>query len=215
VFGTANGILGHADLVHLEAAALAAGVVALAGSAYEIGIAAMAGQVAIQAIMFWNELPLLGGPIHLIPAGLVLVAVVVAALAWHPSLRPFRQPWSARLTLLVLAAIGLATLSWLALDGVSLRLTPMRVPLMAVVLQVGPAWLLLLLAMVGLDPRPALAATVYAGADAVGRVVALAITSTPFFPTAEYELSTLVSLATLLAALLAVAVLSARRRAPT
>jgi len=215
VLGSSRGSLGYPDLVHLEAAVLAIGVVALVWAAYEVGLAAMAGMVVIQGVMMWNDLPLLGGPVALIPAGLVLVAAFVAALAWHPSLRPARRPWPARLTVAALAGIALGTLCFLALDGVLLGAAP-AFSLALIVAQpelLVPAAILLLLALLGLDPRPALAATVFAAAYAAGQVQTLAITHGPGFPAALYAQETLVSLATAALAL-AVTVLSARRRVP-
>jgi len=215
VFGTARGNLGYPDLVHLEAAVLAIGVVALVWAAYEVGLAAMAGMVVIQGVMMWNDLPLLGGPVALIPAGLALVAAAVAALAWHPSLRPARRPWPARLTALALAAIALETLGFLALDAVTLTAAPAlsRVVVVAQPELLVAAAVLLLLALLGLDPRPALAATVFAAADAAGQVQTLAVAHGPGFEAAVFAQATLISLATAALAL-AVTVLSARRRVP-
>jgi hypothetical protein len=213
VFGESTGILGHPDLVHLEAVVLAIGVIAVARAGYEVGLAAIAGLVAIQAIMMWNELPLIGGPIHLLSAGWVLVAGMLGALAWYPGLRPLRRPWSARLTGLALAGVGVLVLYFLALDAAFLR-QPRGLGLLIVApLQLlVPVAVLLLLAVVGVDPRPALAATVYAGADAVGLTQTL-LTIAPEFRGPLWPAYELQMLVTLLAAAtaLAVAVLSARR----
>jgi hypothetical protein len=212
VFGTANGTLGHSELVDLESVVIAIGVVALAGAAYEVVLAAIVGLVAIQAIMFRAPVPF--DPLYLIVAGWVLVTGVVAALAWHPWLRPLRRPWPARLGMLALAGIGLGTLGFLAVDAATLRTTPALVRLLAVTQPqlTVPVAVLLVAAVVGLDPRPALAATITVAAEAGARLPTLvAFSSYLRFPPLPYELGTVVSLA-LAAAALAITVVCAWRR---
>jgi len=213
VFGTPSGTLGHAELVDLEAVVLAIGVVAVAGAAYEVGLAAIVGLVAIRAIMF-RDMPVRFDPLYLIVAGWLLVTGVVAVLAWHPSLRPLRRPWPARLGALALAGIGLGTLGFLAVDAATLLTTPALVRLLVVTqpqLSV-PVAVLLVAAVVGLDPRPALAATVTVAAEAATRLQTLvAFSSYLGFPPVQYEPGTVLSLA-LAAAALAITVVSAWRR---
>jgi len=213
VFGTPSGTLGHFGLVDLEAVVLAICVVALAGAAHEIGLAAIVGAVTIQAIMF-RDAPVPFDPPHLIVAGWILVTGVVAALAWHPWLRPLRRPWSARFAALALAGIGLGTLGFLAVDAATLWTTPVLVRLLVVTqpqLSV-PVAVLLVAAVAGLDPRPALAATVAVAADAATHLQTLvAFSSYLELPPVQYELGTVVSLV-LAGAALAITVVSARRR---
>jgi hypothetical protein len=201
-----------AGLARLEVVLLAIGVVALARADYEAGLGVTAGVIAVEALMR-HDLPAIGGLIGLVPVAWVLVGAAVAVLARHPSLRPYRRPWPARPTALALAGVALTALCLLAVDWARLGTTPtlLRVLVTAPPQLVVPAAVLLLLAVVGRDPRPALAATVWVTADVAGRAQTLAaLTIVPGFPLAQVELETLVSLLVAGAAL-GVTVLCARR----
>jgi hypothetical protein len=209
VVGASSGMAG---LVRLEVVLLAIGVVALARAAYEVGLVVTAGLIAVHALMRL-ELPFIGGTIGLVPVAWVLLGAAVAVLARHPALRPYRRPWPARPTALALAGVALTALCLLAVDRAHLGTTPTLVRVLVTVPPqlVVPAAALLLLAVVGLDARPALAATVWVTADVAGRAQTLVeLTSVPGFPLAQVELETLVSLLVAGAAL-GVTVLCARR----
>jgi hypothetical protein len=155
----------EADLVHLEVAVLAIVVVAVLRARYEIGLAALAGFVAISEIALRS----VAVPVPPAPVNWLLVAAAVAALAWHPRLRALRRPWPAGPALLALGGVGLAAASYLAMDTVAVHRSALALPLMvASPPLLLPVAVLLLLAVVGADPRPALAATVYVLANAVG-----------------------------------------------
>jgi len=209
VFPGRSGVAGEVDLVHLKCAVLAIGLVAIVRARYEIGLAAIAGFLVIGAIALRGT----GFPTPLVGVSWWLLAAVVAALAWHPRLRAFRRPGSARPALLALGGAGLVAASSLAMDASAMyRFVPV-LPFAVVPPQVMlPVATLLVLAVVGADPRPALAAAVYVLAQVAG--LAQLGFSIPLvgFQATQYWLTLLVWVGAAALAL-AVTALSARRLA--
>jgi hypothetical protein len=211
VFPGRMGIPGDAELEYLQWAVLAIGVLATVGARYQMGLATIAGFVAIGEIALRDAAP----RIPVVPVNWLLVAILLAALAWHPSLRAFRRRPPARpalLALLALAGIGLVTASRLATDAYFMRgPAPLALTVASPQLLL-PVAVLLVLAVIGADPRPALAATVYVLANVAG--IAQLGFSIPLagFQGVEYELTLLVSTG-MAAVALSVTVLSARRLA--
>jgi hypothetical protein len=209
VFPGRMGIAGDADLAYLQWAMLAIGLVASAWGRAQIGLAAVAGFVAIQEIALHGVV----ARIPVVPVNWVVVAALLAALAWHPRFRALHRPRSARSALLALGGAGLMTAISLAVDAAAMQRPGLPLALIAASPQlVLPVAGLLVLAVAGTDPRPALAAAVYVLATVAGLAqVGFSIPLVGFEAT-EYWLTLLVS-AGAAAAALAVAALSARRLA--
>jgi len=208
VFPGRVGILGEADLAYLQCAVLAIGVGATALARCGIGLATVAGFVVIEEIALHGVSP----PIPVVPVNWLFVAALLAALAWHPRLRAIRRPRPARSALLALGGVGLVTAFFLAMDAYSMR-GPAPLPLAVAPPQLLlPVAVLLLLAVVGADPRPALAATVYVLANVVGIAQLGFSIRLAGYQAIQYELLLLVG-AGAAAVALAVTALSARRLA--
>jgi hypothetical protein len=208
------GHLGKPGLINLEAAVAAVGAAALVRARLLIGLSSVLGIVAIQ-LAYAQLLP---PPtlLTVLPAGWPLVAGGLGALAWVRSLRSVSHasPWP--LTLISIAAIALLALYRLGLwDYVWL---PSPLPQLVRVLRPDMlvlAAILLLWAVVAIDPRPALAVTVYLAVAVVDQVQLLASAwSSLSFPWTEVELWTLITLLVATAALV-VTISTARYTQPT
>jgi hypothetical protein len=208
--GGARGSIGHPDLVQLEVAVLAVGVAALARASFRIGLVVVVALVLLQQLM-WATSPGVV-PLERVRFVWVIFGSIVAAFAWHPALRPVSRPWSWRVVAVLLAAVALWVVCLTALDVVYQHLPSALNHLVRPALIVVPAAVLIFLAAVASDPRPALAATVYVAADVLDHVQTLVSVQIAYFPWAQYQFETIVSVL-VAAGALAVTILSARATA--